>query len=322
MFDNSHFPKAKKYWYMGKFYEWSQPSVHAMTHALHYGSSVFEGIRAYKTPKGAGIFRLPEHVDRFLNSASVLMMGVPYDKQQITEAIIAVMKENKLDAAYIRPLLYYSYGNLGLVPQFCPVELVISAWEWGAYLGEKSTTGVHVYILPWRRIHHSQYDMTAKLGGIYVQSTICGLMARSKGFDEAVFLNLEGNVAEGPGENIFIVKDGVLKTNHQSESILEGITRNSILEIARDLGIETSIGPITKEEFTQADEAFFSGTAVQIAPIVRITDDSQSSAQMKEFQVGNGKIGETTKKLSEAYMNAVSGKTEKYQKWVAYVNEF
>lgn len=319
MFDNSHFPKAKKYWYMGKFYEWSQPNIHSMTHALHYGSSVFEGIRAYKTSQGAAIFRLPEHVDRFIRSASVLMMDIPYNKQQITEAILAVMKENQLESAYIRPLLFYSYGNLGLVPQYCPVELVISAWQWGAYLGEKAESGVHVYIIPWRRIHHSQYDMSAKLGGIYVQSTICGLTARSKGFDEAVFLNLEGNVAEGPGENIFIVKDGVLKTNDKSESILEGITRSSVLEIATGLGIKTSIGPITKEEFTSAEEAFFSGTAVEIAPIVKATDGSDSTKKMKEYTIGKGKVGKTTKKIAQTFMKAVTGKIEKYKKWLTYV---
>jgi len=319
MFDNMHFPKAKKYWHMGKFHEWSEPNLHSMTHALHYGSSVFEGIRAYNTPKGPAVFRLPEHIDRFLHSASVLMMDVPYNKEEIMSAIKSVIKENRLDSAYIRPLLYYSYGNLGLVPVFCPVELVIGAWEWGAYLGEEAEKGLHVYFPQWRRIHHSQFDMSAKLGGVYVQSTICGRLARAKGFAEAVFLNLEGNVAEGPGENILIVKDGVLKANDRLESVLEGITRTSILEIGEELGIKTHIGPITKEDFIHADEAFFSGTAAEIGPIVRVTDGSNSNVPVKEYVIGSGKPGDITLKLYKTYKDVVGGKIKKYEKWLTYV---
>jgi branched-chain amino acid aminotransferase len=321
MFDNSHFPRAKKFWYMGKFHDWTETNVHAMSHALHYGTSVFEGIRAYKTSKGPAVFRLPDHIDRFFYSASLLRMKIPYSKEEIAEAIKGAIKENLLDSAYIRPLLFYAYGNLGLVPKFSPVELVVAAWKWGAYLGEKSDTGVHVYLLPWRRIHHSQFDMKAKLGGLYILSTICGTLAREKGFDEAVFLNLEGNVAEGPGENILIVKDGVLKTNDVTESILEGITRTSILKIAEDMGIPTTIGPITKQEFLQADEVFFSGTAVEIAPIVRVTDDSESDEPAKEYSIATGQVGPITKKLVQAYKGVVSGENKRYESWLTYVSD-
>lgn len=321
MFDNTHFPKAKKYWSMGKFYKWSKPNIHCMTHALHYGTSVFEGIRAYSTPKGSAVFQLKKHIDRFIHSASVLNMKVPYSKEEIIDAIKLVIRKNKLESAYIRPMLFYSYGNPGLVPKFCPVELIIGAWEWGAYLGEKSTQGVHVYILPWRRVHHSQYDMAAKLGGIYVQSTICGLYARNKGCDEAVFLNLEGNVAEGPGENILLVKDGVLKTNDMTESVLEGITRTSILKIAEDQGIPTKIEPITKEDLFQADELFFSGTAVEVIPIARITDGSQADLPDKEYTVGNGIPGPVTNKLKQIFMEIVGGKHPEYEDWLEYTNE-
>ncbi|TEU06634.1 MAG: branched-chain amino acid transaminase [Candidatus Aminicenantes bacterium] len=321
MFDNSQFPKAKKYWLQGKTYEWSHPNVHSMSHALHYGTSVFEGIRAYSTRNGPAVFRLPDHIARFIHSAEILSMKVPYSKEEIIEAIKLVMKENKLDSAYIRPLMYYSYGNLGLVPKFSAVELVIGAWEWGAYLGAKTETGVQVFIVPWKRVHRSQLEMTAKLGGVYVQSAICGMQARSLGYDEAVLLNLEGNIAEGPGENIFIIKDGVLITNDKTESILEGITRASLLEIAKSFEIETRTGVITKEDLFQADEAFFCGTAVEIAPIVGVTDGSNPQEEKKKYVIGSGQVGELSLRIANAYKDAVCGKLKEYEKWLTYVND-
>jgi len=319
MLDNAHFPKAKKYWQRGKLIDWPELTVHSMSHALHYGTSVFEGIRAYPTVHGPAVFRLPEHLDRFFHSGSVLAMDIPYTKEEITQAITLLIRENQLDSAYIRPLLYYAYGNLGLLPKTSPVELVIAAWEWGAYLGEAGETGVSVYILPNRRIHHSQFDMKAKLGGVYVLSTLGGHLARSKGFDEAVYLNIEGNIAEGPGENIFIVKDGILKTNDVNESILEGITRASILQFAGDLGIETTVGPITKDEFVQADEAFFSGTAVEIAPIIRATDGSVGKASDKGYIIGSGQKGEVTQRIQERFHRIVRGEVEEYRIWLTHV---
>jgi branched-chain amino acid aminotransferase len=319
MFDNTYFPQAKKFWYMGKLYDWNHPNIHVMSHALHYGTSVFEGIRAYSTPKGPAVFRLPEHIDRFFHSASTLSMEVPYSKQEIIEVIKLVIKENELESAYIRPLLFYSFGNLGLVPKFSPVELTVGAWDWGAYLGKKTEEGARVIVVPWKRVHRSQLKMTAKLGGAYVQSAICGMEARSQGFDEAIFLNLEGNIAEGPGENVFIVKEGVLKTNDKTESVLEGITRASVLEMAKDLGIETLVGPITKEDFFQADELFFSGTAVEIAPIIHVTDDSNPQAEKKEYTIGSGNAGDITQKLTKTYRDVVGGKIKEYEKWLTYV---
>lgn len=321
MFDNANFPRAKKFWHKGELHDWGQPTVHAMSHALHYGTSVFEGIRAYPTDRGPAIFRLPDHIDRFFYSASVLSMDIPYSKQEIIQAIKTVIKENDLDSAYIRPLLFYSYGNLGLVPKHSPVELMIAAWEWGAYLGESAKKGVRTYMLPWRRIHHTQFDMKAKLGGLYILSTIYGVMARDKGYDEAIFLNHEGNVAEGPGENILIVKDGVVKTNDLNESVLEGITRTSILKIAEDMGIPTTIGPITKEEFINADEAFFSGTAVEIAPITLVMDDSDPRESPREYTIGSGSAGKITVQLTEAFKKIVTGKNPGYSLWLTYVDE-
>jgi branched-chain amino acid aminotransferase len=321
MFDTTHFLKAKKYWYNGKFYDWSEASLHPMMHALHYGTSVFEGIRAYPTPRGPAVFRLPEHIDRFLLSASVARMQSPHSKDEIIGLVNSTVRENGLSSCYIRPLLFYSYGNLGLVPKACPIELVIGAWEWPAYLGEKAGQGTSVYIGPWRRIHHSQLNMAAKLGGIYVQSTINGLEARAQGCDEAVFLNIEGRIAEGPGENVFIVKGKTLITNDREESVLEGITRTSLLEIARDSGYQTVVGPVTKEDFFGADEAFFTGTAVEVIPIIKASDASVPGGKRKEHVIGNGKIGPVTREMMNAYRETVNGRAPRYVKWLTFVDE-
>ena len=320
MFLNTHFSKAKKYWYNGKLYDWSEGIFHPMMHALHYGTCTFEGIRAYPTDKGPAIFRLKEHVDRLFHSASVIKMNVPFTKEEVMEAIKLVIRENELESAYIRPLMFYSYGNLGLVPKFSPVELIIGAWEWGAYLGEAAERGSTACIVPKRRIHNSQLDLSAKLGGVYVQSAINGIAAREHGYDEAIFLNLEGRIAEGPGENICIIKDGVLKTNNREESVLEGITRTTLLEIAPDLGLKAQVGPITKEEFFQADEAFFCGTAAEVSPIVKVTDFSEGFDRGQDYLIGHGQPGPQTKKLREAYLDIVKGKNLKYEKWLYYVN--
>ena len=319
MFDTQNHQKAKKYWQMGKIYDWSDAHEHPMTHALHYGSSVFEGLRAYPTDDGPTIFRLSEHVDRLFHSASILDMPIPYSKPEIIEAVKLVVKENELDSAYIRPLAYYSYGGLGLVPSFCPVELVIGAWERGAYFGDQTAHGVSACVLSSRRIHPSQLDTSGKLGGLYVQSVICSIQARASGCDEGIFLNLEGNIAEGTGENIFVVQGNTVKTNDASESILEGITRASILEIARDLGHRITIGPITKGEFLSAEEAFFTGTAAEVTPIVRVKDGSVASDGTEVRTIGLGLAGPITKRLQEAYREAVRGKTKEYVKWLTRV---
>ncbi len=325
MFDVSYFPGAKKFWHMGKLYDWDTANVHVMSHALHYGSSVFEGIRAYDTPKGPAIFKLKEHIDRLFISAEVMNMKVPYSKEEIIEVIKLVMRENKLRSAYIRPNLFYSYGNLGLVPKASPVELTVGCWGWGAYLGEEGQEkGVHTLLLPYKRIHFSQMDLRAKIGGMYAQSNIGGSFARQHGFDEGIFLNMEGRVAEGPGENIIIVKDKKLKTNDQNESILEGITRTTILQIAKDSGYQVEVGPITVEELLTADEVFFTGTAAEVTPITRITDGrnkEKNKSEWQEYVLSDGKPGPITKIMAEKYLKTVRGQLPEYEHWLTYVYE-
>lgn len=323
MFDTKFFPGAKKFWHMGSMYDWNSKHVHVMSHALHYGSSVFEGIRAYDTNRGPAVFRLDDHLNRFFISAKVMHMKVPYPKDKIVEVINQVMRENMLRAAYIRPNLFYGYGNLGLVPKACPVELTVACWAWGTYLGEKAIeNGVHTLLLSHRRVHISQIDMRAKVGGIYAQSNIEGTLARSLGFDEGIFLNLEGRIAEGPGENIFLVKERKVKTNDEKESILQGITRTTVLTLAKDLGYEVEIGPIEVEEFLSSDEAFFTGTAAEVTPICRVTngsDPEKERSQWKEFKIGNGKPGLITKELAQKYADVVRGKDPKYEEWLTYI---
>ncbi len=321
MIDNTHFPKAKKFWQMGKLCDWSDITVHSMSHALHYGNSVFEGIRAYNTPKGPAVFRLSEHLDRFFHSAEVLRMDMPYSKEEIVKIIKLVLKENQLDSAYIRPILFYGYGNLSLIPKPASEELVIAVWEWGPYLGEKAKTGVHACILPWRRLHHSQFDMTAKVGGLYALSTVGGLYARNQGFDEGIYLNIEGNIAEGVGENIFILKDDLLKTNDVTQSILQGITRTSVLQIAEDLGISTTVDVIQKEELFEADEAFFTGTAVEVVPVTCVTDAPSANSPLQKHTIGTGQKGPITQQIMDVFTDSVRGKVEKYDGWLTYVND-
>lgn len=322
-FDTKFFPGAKQFWHMGKLYDWNDVTVHTMSHVMHYGSSVFEGIRAYDTPKGPAVFRLDKHIDRLFHSAKTLNMSIPYQSQEIIDAIKLTMKVNKLRSAYIRPNLYSSYGNLGLVPKNCPVELTIGCWGWGAYLGEEGVTkGVHVLLLPWKRIHWSQTNMEAKLGGLYVLSNMAGSYARKHGFDEGIFLNIEERIAEGPGENIIVVKDGIVKTNDAKESILQGITQTTVLELAKDLGHKTEIGPISLDEFINADEAFFTGTAAEVTPITKMTDGRNNSSAKEDWPIhviGKGVPGEITLEIANLYAETVRGNHSQYEKWLTYV---
>ena len=306
------FTDEGKIWYNGTFVDWKEAKVHVLVHGLHYGSGVFEGIRCYATEKGSFIFRLKEHVDRFYRSAQSYKMEIPYAKEEIEEAIKATIRINGLDACYIRPIAFYGYHHLGLNPIGCPVDCAIAVWSWGAYLGEEaSEDGIRCTFSSWRRIDPSTLPVTAKATGHYLNSILASLDAKERGFDEAILLDTRGYVAEGPGENIFAVKDATLYTPEAGSSVLPGITKTSIIELARDMGYDTVEKRITKDELLDADEAFFTGTAAEMAPIREIDN----------VLIGGGKKGEVTSVLQRKFFDVLNAREEKYMKWLAPVNE-
>jgi len=301
------FTEVGRIWYNGTFVDWKDAKVHVLSHGLHYGSGVFEGIRCYSTDNGSFIFRLKEHVDRLYRSASAYKMEIPYTKEEIGEAIKETVRENRLDACYIRPLAFYGYHHLGLNPTGSPVDCIIAAWQWSAYLGEKAVEdGIRCAFSQWRRIDPATLPVTTKAAGHYLNSILAALDAKGRGFDEAILLDTKGYVAEGPGENIFAVKDGTLYTPEAESSILPGITRASIIELARDIGYKVVEKEMTKEELLSADEAFFTGTAVEMAPIREIDD----------VVIGEGKKGEVTGVLQKKFFEILNAREEKYMKWL------
>lgn len=305
------FTDEGKIWYNGRFVEWKEAKVHVLSHALHYGSGVFEGIRCYATEKGSFIFRLKEHLDRMYRSAKAYEMEIPYTEEEFGEAIKETIRVNGLDACYIRPIAFYGYHHLGLNPNECPVDCAIAVWRWGAYLGEEAAEGVRCTFSPWRRIDPSTLPVTAKAVGHYLNSILASLDARGRGFGEAILLDTKGYVAEGPGENIFLVKDAKLYTPEAASSILPGITRASVIELARDMGYEVVEKLITKEELLSADELFFTGTAAEIAPIREIDN----------ITIGDGKKGEVTSVIQSKFFDVLHARAEKYMKWLEPVYE-
>lgn len=302
-------PKTDKIWMDGKLVDWDNANVHVMTHTLHYGLGVFEGIRCYETPKGPAVFRLDEHVDRLFASAHIFLIEIPYSKDEIKEAILKTIKVNRMKSCYIRPLVYIGYGAMGLYPKENPVRVSIAVWSWGTYLGEKGLEeGIRIKTSSFIRNHVNANMTRGKVCGYYVNSQLAKKEAISCGYDEALLLDTEGYVSEGSGENIFIVRGGVLKTTPLT-SILEGITRNSIIKIAEDSGITTIEERFTRDELYIADEAFFTGTAAEVTPI----RESDGRA------VGEGKPGKITKKLQSIFFDIVKGKNKKYKAWLTKV---
>jgi len=301
--------KAKKIWMDGKFVDWDSAKVHVLTHALHYGSAVFEGIKCYETDKGPAIFRLKDHNNRLFHSAEVYHMKVPFSKEDIFNAIKNIVKENNLKSCYIRPLIYLGYGPMGLNPIDSPVKVSIAAWPWGAYLGEDGIKkGISLKTSSYPRNHTNETLASAKISGHYVNSILAKREAVSSGYDESVMLDVKGNVSECSGENIFIVKDNVLKTTPIG-TILPGITRSSIMQLAKDFGYEVKEEHFKKEDIYKADECFLTGTAAELTP-VRALDDKD---------IGAGKPGHITMKLQKAFMDILHGKNSKYEKWLEYI---
>jgi len=302
--------KAKKIWMDGKFVNWNDANVHILTHSLHYGLAAFEGIRCYKCADGrSAIFRLPEHTERLFNSAKIGLMEIPFSVDTINKATADTMKMNGLKEGYIRPLVYLGYGSMGLFPKNNPVRVAIAAWEWGAYLGEEGLkNGIKVKVSSFARNHVNSGMSKAKLAGNYINSILAKKEVVASGFDEALLLDTEGYVSEASGENIFMVKEGVLKTTPLT-SILNGITRDSVIRIAKDRGIEVREERFTRDELYTADEAFFTGTAAEITPIREI--DLRT--------IGKGKPGPVTKEIQTVFFDVVKGKDKNYESWLWYI---
>ncbi len=293
----------------GRFVDWDDAKVHVLTHTLHYGLGVFEGIRCYETKKGPAIFRLGEHVERLFDSAHIFMMEIPYSQKDIRDAIVETVKINKIKECYIRPLVYIGYGAMGLFPKDNPISVSVAAWPWGAYLGEKGLeNGIRIKTSSFIRNHVNSNMSRGKVCGYYVNSQLAKKEAISCGYDEAMLLDTEGYVSEGSGENIFIVRNGVLKTTPLT-SILEGITRDSIISIAQEAKIEVVEERFTRDELYIADEAFFTGTAAEVTPI----------RECDGRVIGQGRRGEITERLQSTFFDIVKGKNNKYKSWLTYI---
>ena len=297
-------------WYDGKLVPWRDATTHVLTHTLHYGMGVFEGVRAYRTDKGAAVFRLAAHTDRLFNSARILNMPIPYDKHTINEATLAIVRENKLDSAYIRPMCFFGSEGMGLRADNLKTHVIVAAWNWGAYLGEDGQKrGIRVRTSSYNRHHVNVSMCKAKANGHYINSMLALNEALAAGCDEALLLDTEGYVAEGSGENIFLVKNGALYTPELT-SALDGITRDTIFVLARDLGIPVHEKRITRDEVYIADEAFFTGTAAEVTPI----------RELDRRAIGNGSRGPITERLQTLYFDAVHGRLPQFADWLTHVS--
>ncbi len=300
---------TKKIWMDGEFVDWDKAQVHVLSHTLHYGLGAFEGIRCYDTDQGPAVFRLQEHLDRLFDSALIAGMKMPFSNEEIYQATIDTIKINDLRACYIRPLVYLGYGEMGINNRNNPVRVSIAVWPWGAYLGEDALAkGIRVCISSFTR-HHVNVMMTkAKIVGNYANSQLAKMEAIDSGYDEAIMLDVQGNVSEGSGENIFIVRRGELKTPPLT-SILEGVTRNSIIDLARHSGLTVQESVFSRDELYIANEAFFTGTAAELTPI----------REVDNRPIGDGRPGPVTNKLQEAFFHVVQGKEDTFKEWLTYI---
>jgi branched-chain amino acid aminotransferase len=299
-----------KIWMDGQMVEWRDAKVHILTHTLHYGCGAFEGVRAYNTVNGTAIFRLQEHTERLMNSAKILRMKVPFTAEQLNQAQLDVVKANNLESCYLRPLLWIGDKKLGVSPKGNTIHAMVAAWAWGAYLGEEGLKrGIRVKTSSYTR-HHVNITMTqAKAVSNYSNSILANMEATDDGYDEALLLDSAGFVSEGAGENIFVIKNGVIYTPDLSAGALNGITRNTIFHIAKDLGLEIVQKRITRDEVYIADEAFFTGTAAEVTPI----------RELDRIEIGCGSRGPITEKLQNAFFDIVNGRNPKYAHWLTKV---
>jgi branched-chain amino acid aminotransferase len=295
-------------WLNGEFVAWEDAKVHVLTHAMHYGTGVFEGIRAYETPQGTAIFRNQDHLDRLEKSAKLYYMDLPFTKEQLREVTHELISRNGFKSCYIRPLVYRGYGPMGLNPLENPVEAMIAVWEWGAYLGEEGKrNGVRARVSSYRRISSDSLIPHSKASGQYLNSVLAKIESVKAGYEEAILLDDNGNVCEGTGENIFVIKDGVIHTPGQAASILDGINRKSCIQIARDLGYEVVERDIARAELALADEVFLTGTAAELTPMREIDD------------IEIGPPGPVTREIQGVFEDALSGRDARYADWLDIV---
>ncbi|MGH9120964.1 MAG: branched-chain amino acid transaminase [Acidimicrobiales bacterium] len=303
--------KTEKIWMDGELIEWDDATVHVLTHTLHYGCGVFEGIRAYSTSQGQAVFRLTDHIARLFQSARIFMIDIPFTERELVAATKLTVRANGLPECYIRPIVYLGYGEMGLNPLPCPVNVSIAVWPWGAYLGEEGMqSGVRVKISSWQRHDPNAVPPAAKGTGMYINSSMAKVEALKAGYDEAILLSPQGYVSECTGENVFVVKEGRLITPPLSAGALDGITQRSVIAIAQDLGYPVEVGNILRSDLYIADEAFLTGTAAEVVPIASVDDRL----------VGEGRPGPITRHLQEMYSAVVRGQLERYKDWNEHVD--
>ena len=294
-------------WMNGEFVPWEDAKVHVLTHGLHYGTGVFEGVRCYETEIGPAVFRHAEHLDRLFKSSELYYMPVPFEREVLRQATLELIARNGFRSCYIRPLIMRGYGTMGLFPLDAPVDVCIAVWEWGAYLGEEGKrNGVRAKVSSWRRISPDSLIPHAKASGQYLNSILAKIESHKAGYEEAILLDDKGTVCEGSGENIFVVRDGVVYTPPQTASILDGISRKSIVQIMRDMGIDVVDRDIARAELYLADELFCCGTAAECVPIREVDDHT----------IGDGTPGELTRAVQQAFDDALHGRTERYREWL------
>ncbi len=302
--------QADLIWQNGELVAWEDAKVHVLTHGLHYGTGVFEGERAYDTPQGTAIFRHRDHLERLFKSAELYYMALPYTLEELRTATHELIAANELRECYVRPIVFRGYGQMGLYPLECPVDVVIAAWKWAAYLGEEGKReGVRAKVASWRRIPHDSLIPHAKATGQYLNSVLAKIEASKSGYQEAILLDAQGFVSEGTGENIYVVKDGVVLTPPQTAGILDGISRKSVMQIARDLGYELVERNLARAEVYLADEVFLTGTAAELVPVREIDD----------HPIGDGRPGPVTQEIQRVFDDALYGRDPRYVEWLDVV---
>ena len=304
------FEQSKWVWKNGELIVWQDATVHVSAHGLNYGSGVFEGIRCYETADGAAVFRLEEHLERLFASAEVHGLEIPYSQNELAQAVRDVIASNEFTSCYIRLICFFGSGSLALHPSTCPIELVIFAWPWAPYLGNEGLEhGVRLTVSPWQKFHSQALPTTAKACGQYLNSILAIRDADARGYDEALLLDGDGYIAEASGENLFIVRNGRIFTNDERHSILLGITRDAVIEIARDLGYSVEIAGLRLNDLHTADEAFLTGTAAEVTPV----------REVDTLQIGNGTRGRITAEIQKIFFDAVAGREDSYRGWLSFV---